>query len=97
MKRPVLVDDTLLLLGQPHTKPSHDAPPCIPTSAAWTSLPPGSQIYHNLPNRESRIPVRAKYKRVRRANINRMEASGYRRLRVVRSSADGLVQHPFHG
>ncbi len=33
-----LLDDSLLLLGQPYTKPSHGAPPCVPTRSRRTSL-----------------------------------------------------------
>src|SRR3954452_17603410 len=38
MRAPFLVNDSLLLLGQPYAKPSHGEPPCVRTRSRRTSL-----------------------------------------------------------
>jgi hypothetical protein len=61
MRRPFFVNDSLLPFGELNTKPSHDVHPCVAKRAESTSLPSDTYIYHNRPDSESLIQIRAEY------------------------------------
>ena len=61
MSRPLLIHDGLLLLGQPHAKPSHGGSLCVATQAELTSLAPGPHSHHNHLNQKCLVGFRAEY------------------------------------